>query len=123
MPLRVSGAAKESLWLVRFKICAPFHSLRASGRRLRRHSDAPHEAIHHRAENYKAIGRAERRFDRTLRMRHQAEHVAFAIADSGDVREEPFGFPAASFRPSGVVYRKMIRFSRSRSSSVAASQK
>src|SRR5271156_1448954 len=39
----------------------------------------------HRLENHEPIGGVQCRFDGALRMRHQASHITFAIADTSDV--------------------------------------
>ena len=46
---------------------------------------SPAGCFHHRAKNLRAIGAAESRFTSAIGMRHEAEDVAVAIADAGNV--------------------------------------
>src|SRR5437879_3947318 len=51
----------------------------------------PRQAFQHGAENHQAVLGAQRGFHRTLRMRHQAQHIALAVADPRDVGERAVG--------------------------------
>ena len=53
--------------------------------RSRRCLCSANQRFDHRLENHEPIGGVQCRFDGALRMRHQAGHIAFAIADTGDV--------------------------------------
>src|SRR5579864_1658312 len=54
---------------------------------LSRNHGAARERFDQRAKNHETVVRAKRHFHCAFRMRHQAQHVAFAIAYSRDVRE------------------------------------
>src|SRR5712692_1605963 len=63
---------------------------------LRRYADRvaprlPRQTFDHGAENYQAVGRAECRLGSALRVRHQAQDVALAVRDAGDVVERAVG--------------------------------
>ena len=56
-----------------------------SGRGLDGSRERQPSRIDERAEDQRAVGRAEQRVDRVLRMRHQAEDVPVGVQDAGDV--------------------------------------
>src|ERR1700733_1356165 len=49
------------------------------------------ETFNHGAQNHQAVGGAERQFRGALRMRHQADNVAFAVAETCDCSERAIG--------------------------------
>src|ERR1700722_6963706 len=68
------------------------------------------KGLDHRTENYHAVCRSQQRLHSTLWMRHQAEDVTFAIADSRDRLQRPvrISFAVDCFR--GIsVFRNLCR--------------
>jgi hypothetical protein len=59
--------------------------------RLRCLRARPFDGLDHRLEDLQAVRAAEPFFAGAIRMRHQSEYVAFAIADAGDVLNRSVG--------------------------------
>ena len=64
---------------------------------------SPKRSSRCRFEHDEAVGAAERRLARALRMRHQPDDVARSLQMPAIASTEPFGFAASVTSPSGVV--------------------
>ena len=62
------------------------------------------QPLHNRLENHQAVGAAEQRLARALRVRHHADDVPRLVADAGDgVRPIRSGWPSSVTAPAAFV--------------------
>ena len=89
------------------------------------HRSAPVAAqrVDDRFEQHEAVGAAERRFARALRVRHQPDDVAALAADAGDAVERAVRIRRVGDLPAGVAVAEDDRPDRLEPSSTSGSAK